>query len=152
MSQEAANSAVKQRGRPFGRGSSGNPAGKPRGAKNRVLLALDKVGADNARAVLDAAIAAAKGGDMRAVELILSRVWPTRKGRPVALVLPNVKTAADLPAALAAVVAAVAAGELTPEEGQAVAAVLEMQRRGIELADHEQRLEALEARTRQGEQ
>ena len=48
--------------------------------------------------------------------------------------LPPVKSAGDLPHALAAVVAAVAAGNLTPEEGRAVAAMLEVQRRGIELA------------------
>jgi hypothetical protein len=61
-------------------------------------------------------------------------------------------TAADLPPALAGVTAAVATGKLTPEERQAVAAVLEVQRRGIELADHQRRLEALEARTRLGEE
>jgi hypothetical protein len=53
--------------------------------------------------------------------------------------------------ALADVVTAVATGQLTPEEGQAVAAMLEVQRRGIELADHERRLKALEARTREVE-
>jgi hypothetical protein len=63
-----------------------------------------------------------------------------------------VQTAADPPRALADVVAAVASGNLTPEEGQAVAAVLEVQPRGIELVDHERRLEALESRTREDEQ
>jgi Xaa-Pro aminopeptidase len=53
--------------------------------------------------------------------------------------------------ALADVVTAVATGQLTPEEGQAVAAMLEVQRRGIELADHERRLKALEALTREVE-
>ncbi len=41
---------------------------------------------------------------------------------------------------------AVAAGEITPDEGQAVAAVLETQRRAIETSQLEQRLAALEAR------
>jgi hypothetical protein len=67
----------------------------------------------------------------------------------VSLALPLVQTAADLPGALVAVVAAVTAGDVTLEEGQAVAAILEAQRRGIELADHERRLEALEARTQE---
>jgi len=38
-------------------------------------------------------------GDMRAVELILSRAWPARKGRPVSLALPPILTGADLPGA-----------------------------------------------------
>ena len=51
----------KPRGRTrFQPGQSGNPKGKPRGAKNRVLLALDKIGVDNAAPVLSAAVAAAK--------------------------------------------------------------------------------------------
>jgi hypothetical protein len=54
----------KPRGRTrFQPGQSGNPKGKPRGAKNRVLLALDKIGVDNAAPVLSAAVAAAIGGD-----------------------------------------------------------------------------------------
>lgn len=130
----------------FKPGVSGNPKGKPLGAKNHVLLALDKVGGDSAKSILEAAVIAARGGDMRAAELIFSRVWPVRRGRPVALSLPNVETAADLPAAMAAVVNEVSTGNLTPEEGQSIATILEMQRRGIELADHERRLEALEAR------
>lgn len=126
-------------------GQSGNPAGKPKGARNHVLMALDKLGGEAAQAVLEKAVESAKGGDARAAELILSRVWPARKGRPVALTLPPVLTAADLPAALAAVVEALAAGDVTTEEAAAVAAVLDLQRKAIETADLERRLAALEA-------
>ncbi len=128
-------------------GESGNPAGKPRGARNRVLLALDQIGEEAAAEVLGAAVIAAKGGDLGAASLILSRVWPARKGRPVVLDLPAMQAAGDLPAALGAVAAAVAGGELTPEEGQALAGVLEVQRRAIETADLEQRVAALEQHT-----
>lgn len=110
-----------------------------------MLVALDRIGGEAAEAVLEKAVEAAKGGDQRAAELILSRVWPARKGRPVALELPAIGAAADLPAALAAVVAAVAAGSLTTEEGAAVATILEMQRKAIETAELERRITALEA-------
>jgi hypothetical protein len=40
------------------------------------VLALDKIGVDNAAPVLSAAVAAAIGGDTRAMEIILGRVWP----------------------------------------------------------------------------
>ena len=92
---------------------------------------------DDGEDVVQAVLTAAKGGDMVAARLVLERILPARRGRPVVFALPPVKSAGDLPHALAAVVAAVAAGNLTPEEGQAVAAMLEVQRRGIELADHE---------------
>lgn len=129
----------------FRKGQSGNPAGRPRGSKNKVLLALDMIGAEAAEGVLNKAVEAAKGGDIRAAELILSRCWPARKGRTVAFPLPPVQSAADVLAAVSAVVAAVAAGDLTPDEGQQLAAVLEASRKTIELADVERRLAALEA-------
>jgi hypothetical protein len=129
----------------FEKGKSGNPAGKPKGARNHVLVALDRIAGEDAEAILNAAITKAKDGDMRAAEVILSRVWPARKGRAVALDLPAVTTAKDLPAALAAIVAAVADGTLTAEEAQAVAGILEIQRRAIETTELEARLTALEA-------
>jgi hypothetical protein len=60
--------------------------------------------------------------------------------------LPPLVTAADLSAALGIIAASVASGELTPEEGQSVAAVLEIQRRAIELVELETRVAALEAK------
>lgn len=63
---------------------------------------------------------------------------------PVALELPPVACAADLVPALAAVVGAVGRGELTPEEGRAVAGLLEAQRRAVETAELERRVAALE--------
>jgi hypothetical protein len=146
MSTDADNS---NRGR-FPPGRSGNPAGKAPGTRNALVAALDRIGAEAAENVLRAAVKAAigdekTGGDLRAAELILSRVWPVRKGRPLALALPAMQTAADLPAALGAVVAAVAAGDLTTDEGAAVASILEAHRRSIETADLESRVAALEA-------
>jgi hypothetical protein len=46
--------------------------------------------------------------------------------------------------ALAAVAGAVGRGELTPEEGRAVAGLLEAQRRAVETAELERRVAALE--------
>jgi hypothetical protein len=43
----------------------------------------------------------------------------------------------------------VAAGELTPDEAQAVAGVVEVQRRAIETAELAERIAALEARAGQ---
>ncbi|MDA8253813.1 MAG: DUF5681 domain-containing protein [Rhodospirillales bacterium] len=138
-------SEQKQRRGGFQPGQSGNPRGKPKGARNRVLLALDGIGGDAAADVLAAAVTAAKAGDMRAAELILSRVWPARKGRPVSLPdMPSMADAGGLVAATAAVAEAVADGTLTPDEAQAVAAVLESQRKAIETADLAARIERLE--------
>lgn len=60
------------------------------------------------------------------------------------LELPVIETASDIAAALGRVTNAVAAGELSPEEGAAVASILEVQRRAVETVEFERRLVALE--------
>ena len=126
-------------------GRSGNPKGRPPGSRHRALVALEAIGTEGAERVLRRVVAMAEEGDMRAADAVLSRLWPTRRGRPVHLDLPEMRTAADLAAALGAVAKAVAEGEVTPEEAAAVAGVLEAQRRAIETAALEQRVAALEA-------
>jgi hypothetical protein len=87
----------------------------------------------------------AKGGDQAAAALILSRVWPPRKGRPIdGLSLPPIEKAADIVAALGAVADATVNGTLTPDEASAVANVLEIKRKTIETTDVLARIEALE--------
>jgi hypothetical protein len=41
MTSAADNAAGKQRGRPFARGQSGNPTGRPRGLRNKVTVAVE---------------------------------------------------------------------------------------------------------------
>lgn len=83
-----------------------------------------------------------------AVKLVLDKLIPSAKELPLSLSLPKVEGAADLPAALSAVMAAVAQGEITPCEGQALAGMLEAFRKGVELADIETRLTVLESQTK----
>jgi uncharacterized protein DUF5681 len=140
----AATTAWKQRRRAWPKGTSGNPAGRPKGSRHQALLALDAIGAEGAAAVLRSVVEAAAAGDMRAADILLRRLWPERRGRPLRLDLPSVETATDLPAALGAVTRAVAAGEITPEEAQAMAGLLEAHRRAIETAELAARVAALE--------
>jgi hypothetical protein len=59
----------------FSKGQSGNPAGRPKGAPNRTTAMIRSACPDVLRTVIDAA----KGGDMAAASLILSRGVPTLK-------------------------------------------------------------------------
>jgi hypothetical protein len=136
--------AAKKQSHGFQPGQSGNPRGKPPGTRNKALVELDRLGAEGAQAVLRAVLTAAQNGDISAAALVLKRCWPEAKGRSVRLVLPPVTTAADTITATAAVVAAVADGNLSPEEGQAVAGVIDAHRRAIETNELAVRLEALE--------
>jgi hypothetical protein len=127
----------------FVAGGPGGP-GRPKGARHAALAALDAIGAEAAEQVLRTVVGAARDGDLRAAEVLLRRLWPERKGRPVEVALPEVASAADVVRAHAAVVAAMACGEVTPEEAEAICAVLEVQRKAIETAELEARVAALE--------
>ena len=138
MTGDPETTAHKQRGKPFLPGQSGNAKGRPPGSRHVALVALDAIGEDNAKAILEAAVTAAKAGDMRATEVILSRVWPARKSRPVVLTLPAVTDAASAVAALGAITAAAADGVITLDEAQGLAALIETARRAIAARDGEQ--------------
>jgi hypothetical protein len=67
------------------------------------------------------------------------------KGTGVSVDLPAIETAADAVQANGRVVALVGAGELLPSKGQALAAIIETQRKAIETEGLVQRIAALEA-------
>ncbi len=81
---------------------------------------------------------------MTAARLVLDRVVPVRKGRPIAIKLPAITTPTDVLEALSVTFERMAAGEITPDEAAIVAGVLDSQRRAVELVDIEQRLARLE--------
>jgi hypothetical protein len=128
----------------FKPGWQGGP-GRTAGSRNAATLILDAMADGEAEAVLANVLTAAKRGDLKAAEIILSRIWPAKKGRPVRLDLPAIKTAPDILAALATVIDATGKGEITTDEAAAVAGVLELKRRAIETVELEARLARLES-------
>jgi hypothetical protein len=64
--------------------------------------------------------------------------------------MPPIDTAADLGAAMNAILRAVAGGELSPDEAASVAGLIETRRRTIETLELEQRIATLEQRKELG--
>lgn len=129
----------------FQAGQSGNPAGKRAGTRNRASLAVETLLDGEAEALTRRVIEMALDGDGPAMRLCLDRLCPPRKDRPVTFELPPVETVADVAKATAAIVKAVAAGEISPAEAQEVAGVLELHRRALDTSDLAARVAALEA-------
>jgi Family of unknown function (DUF5681) len=121
----ADNTAEKQRGRPFSKGQSGNPSGRPEGSRINATLVAERLLQTDVEDVCRAVVAAAKGGDMTAGKIIVERLVPPRKDRPISFPLPKLETADDAAAAMAAIAEGVANGELTPLEARDVAAIVE---------------------------
>ena len=132
---------------PFQKGESGNPAGRPRGSRNRATLLMEGLLADDAEAIGRKAIELAKQGDMAAIRVCMDRLSPVRKGEPVAFELPPLNKPADSVAAAAEIVAAVAAGELTPSEAAELAKVIDVYVLAIATNAFDERLTKLEATT-----
>ncbi|GJE52653.1 hypothetical protein GOFOIKOB_5727 [Methylobacterium tardum] len=130
----------------FGAGRSGNPAGRPKGARNHTTRAVEALLDGEAAALTRKAIELALDGDGPALRLCLDRLLPPRKDRPVTFALPPIVTTDDLPKATGAIVAAVAAGELTPAEAAEISKTLDVHVRAIEATELHRRMAALEAR------
>jgi hypothetical protein len=127
-------------------GCSGNPAGKKPGTRNRktVLAEALRDGEDIsvARVVIDKALA----GDAVAARFCLGLLSPKPRGRPIVLDLPEDARAGDILAAFDATLAAMASGDITPDEALIVTRVLDGRRRALEALALQRRLDAEAAR------
>ncbi len=145
MARKAENTGAKHPGA-FKPGISGNPAGKPKGARHKVTLAMEALLEGEHEKLTRKAIEMALAGDGPALRLCLDRLAPPRKDSPIAIELPPVKSAEDTVAASTAVLAAMSSGEITPDEAGRVMALLTAHRAIIETGDLERRLAALETK------
>jgi hypothetical protein len=138
------NTGRKQGGGRFQKGKSGNPNGRPPGSRNKTTLAVDALLDGEAETLTRKAIEKAKEGDMAAIRLCMDRIAPVRKDRPVTFSLPPIAGATDAAKASAALLAAVSAGEITPNEAAEIGRLLETYVKTLETAELEQRLNKLE--------
>ena len=128
----------------FAPGVSGNPSGRPPGARHKTTLAVEALLDGEHEKLTRAAIDKALEGDTTALRLCLDRIAPPRKDNPVSFALPTIESAADAVAASSALLTAVAAGEVTPDEAGRVMALLTAHKNLVETGDLETRIAALE--------
>jgi hypothetical protein len=127
-------------------GQSGNPKGRPRGSRNRVTLVALAAMEEGADAIARKVVDMAKEGDMSAARLVIERLVPPAKERPVFLELPSTETAEGIAQAQQAILQAVAAGDLLPGEAATLAGIVEARRKAVETLELEQRISVLESK------
>jgi hypothetical protein len=142
--QKTAKTAKKGRGRPFPKGQSGNPGGRPRGSSNRATRAAEMLLDGEATALTRKAVELALAGDQAALRLCLDRTVAPRRERAVELALPPIRSADDILAAIKVVSGAVGRGAITPGEGFTLSQMIETFLRAIDASDFEGRLRQLE--------
>jgi hypothetical protein len=128
-----------------GKFASGN-SGKPRGARHKTTLAIEVLLEGQGEALTRKAVDMALAGDTTALRLCLERVAPPRKDSPLRFDLPPMESAASASAAMGAILAGVASGDLTPGEGSAIAGLVEGYRKALETTELEARMQAIEER------
>jgi hypothetical protein len=109
----------------FQPGQSGNPAGRPIGARGKGTVLAEGMLEGEAQEIIRAAIDQAKSGDVAAIRVCLDRLAPRARDRVVAFELPPLRSAASALSALADVAAAVGRSELTPAEAGNLSKLLE---------------------------
>ena len=119
----------------FQKGESGNPAGRPRGSRNRTTILMQDLLAGRAEAIGQKLVELAENVDIAAIRICMDRLAPAGKDEP-----------ADSVAAAQAIVAAVAAGDLTAAEAAGLAKVVDVYVRAVETKGFDERLTKLENR------
>jgi Family of unknown function (DUF5681) len=120
------------RGRPFVKGRSGNPRGRPPGARNKKTLAAAVLLDGESEALTRKAVELALAGDPTALRLCIERILPPCRERAVRFELPPIENAADVSVAMNAVTSALPRGLITPGEAERIANVVETFARAID--------------------
>ena len=134
----------------FRTGQSGNPAGRPKGARNKITVAIEALIDAASTDIANKAIELAKAGDATMIRALLDRAAPPRRDRHIPFELPPMEKAADAVKAAAAIAQAVADGELTPSEASELSDFVANYTKALEISDLEARLQRLEAVNREG--
>lgn len=140
------NTEKKQKKIRFQKGKSGNPLGRPQGSRNKASLMAEQLFAEDIQDICKSVIAKAKSGDIQAAKIILDRLLPPRKDNPVNIELPEIKTAQDILKAVGSITQAIARGEISPSEGEALARILDINAKAIEICEFESVLTQIENR------
>lgn len=128
----------------FKPGQSGNPTGRPVGARNKATMLALAIMEGELDGIVRSVITAAKGGNIGAARLVLEKLVPSAKSRPLAISLPDMTTISGCRDAQSDIIKAMSDGSILPDEAEAISALVEHQRRGLESEQVEARLAAIE--------
>jgi hypothetical protein len=128
----------------FQKGQSGNPLGRPKGARNKLTLLAESLFEGDAEAIIGKLIEVAKSGHVGALRLCIDRICPPQRDRTVAIELPPMTSAADAVAGMGVIMQAIGVGELGAREAGKLAHVVTGFSQTIATAELEKRLETIE--------
>ena len=133
MSDPSSSDTREANGR-FAKGNPGGP-GRPRNPLSAVAGDLDRLGVEVAHELMRNTIERARKGNLKATEMVLQRVWPARRHRPIELDPAPGDGLGNLLSEHAALAAAMMNGEITPQDAQAATRVFKALQQEMRRAD-----------------
>ena len=107
----------------FAKGHAGGP-GRPRNPVNMAAQELDQLGIEVARELMGIILGRAREGNLKAAEMVLQRVWPVRRTRPIEVEIPPEASSRGSFDEQASLVKAMLNGDVTPQDAAAATRVL----------------------------
>lgn len=138
------NTEKKQKKGKFQKGHSGNPKGRPLGARNKATLIAEELLEGDIEGVCRRLIKEALSGNVQAIKLVLERVLPPKKGSIVSLRIPRVKSSSDPLKVMSAVFDAISNQEISLMEARELSGVVEVYMKSLEVYEFNRRLTELE--------
>jgi hypothetical protein len=109
-----------------------------------VTQLVEQLAEGQAEQLVQKVLKLAQEGDVACLRMVLDRLWPPRKGRPVDVAMPPINTSQDLFPAIVSIWSAIREGRLTPDEASALSIVIDRSIQAVELHDISKRIAALE--------
>ncbi len=133
----------------FKPGQSGNPSGRPKGIPDK-RVAMRELLTPYAGDLIGKTVELALSGDTTALRICIDRLVPPVKEEAIEVTLPKIACAEDCTNAQAAVLNAVAEGEMLPGVGKLMSDLIDAQRRAYETNDLAKRMAAVEEALEKG--
>ncbi|MEI6300955.1 MAG: DUF5681 domain-containing protein [Betaproteobacteria bacterium] len=130
----------------FRKGQSGNPIGKPKGAKDK-RTELRSLLQPHAEELVNKAVRLALDGDVAALRLCIDRLIPPIKAKDSPIDIGNLQ--GSLSDQGRRVLSALSAGGITPDEANSLMHIIASQARIIEVSELEGRIATLEGQKAQ---
>ncbi len=127
----------------FKKGRSGNPDGRPKGAKDK-RTELRELLSPHAEDLVKKAVEKALDGDITALRLCLDRIIPPITARDTAIELDDIT--GTLTEQGQKIIVAMSNGELTPSDASRMLTALASQARIVEIDELEERVRKLEVK------
>lgn len=137
------NNKGKTRVMAFNKGKSGNPKGRPRGAKGKAAE-LRELLKPKAPDIVKKVVQLALGGDSTALRLCLERIIPPIKSKDEPVNIPNLDGTKPLTEQAQVIITAIGSAEISPSEGSTILSAIASKARVDEIDELAKRIEALE--------